>query len=208
MDKLKALVFIGTEGVWRDHRRNTPLLMELLTHAEGVETVLSEDASVIESRNMKPYDLCIFYTSDIGKLTNAQEEGLLDFVEGGKGFVGIHTATTSFIENQEYISMIGGKFHHHAPYQEFTVTIEDKEHPITKGITDFKIVDELYVIEHDPAKIHLLMTAEWEGKKQPMGYIKRWGRGKVFYIALGHDEAAFKNEVFRELVIRGVNWVA
>jgi scyllo-inositol 2-dehydrogenase (NADP+) len=46
----------------------------------------------------------------------------------------------------------------------------------------------------------------WKGKPQPMAYTKSYGDGKVFFLALGHDEAALNHPEFRKLLLRGVDW--
>lgn len=70
-------------------------------------------------------------------------------------------------------------------YHEFQVKIEEKDHPITREIEDFKITDELYVLDRAPEGAHILATALWEDKAQPLLYTKSGGKGKVLYNALG-----------------------
>ena len=204
MEKIKALVLVC--GEFHDFARGGDALVEFLKATGEIEVTMTEERSVLESTSLNSYDLCIFYTQG-GKLTDEQLTGLLNFVRSGKGFVGIHCASDSFKENEEYIEMLGGMFIDHGPRHEFTVNIEDKEHPITKGISDFRIADELYVDKHDPTKLHILMTAQWAGKAEPMAWTKTYRKGKVFYLALGHDLEAILNENFQRLVIQGVHWV-
>ena len=106
-----------------------------------------------------------------------------------------------------YIDMIGGRFVKHSLYHEFQVQIEDKEHPITQGVVDFKITDELYILDRAPQNAHLLAAAVWEDKSQPMVYTRKHGKGNVLYNALGHDEAAFNNPMFQKLVVGGIKWL-
>ncbi|MCP4640861.1 MAG: Gfo/Idh/MocA family oxidoreductase [bacterium] len=41
-----------------------------------------------------------------------------------------------------------------------------------------------------------------------MAYTKSYGDGRVFYLALGHDERAFGHPSFQKLALRGVDWAA
>jgi type 1 glutamine amidotransferase len=161
---------------------------------------------VLESSDLRSYDLCVFYVT-VRSLTREQESNLANFVAEGKGFVGIHPSTVVSAENEKYIDMIGGRFVTHSHYHEFPVTIKDEHHPITQGVSDFRVSDELYVVDCDAEKVHILATTEWEGKEVSLAYTKTYGDGKVFYLALGHDMAAWKHEAFRKLLLQGTAWV-
>ena len=52
-----------------------------------IEVDLSRDYEVFTG-DLASYRVMLFYT-DLGKLTCAQEEGLLTFIGGGGGFVGV-----------------------------------------------------------------------------------------------------------------------
>jgi type 1 glutamine amidotransferase len=107
-------------------------------------------------------------------------------------------------ERGRYIDLIGGRFVHHPPCQEFQVEIEERDHPITRGIENFKIIDELYVLDRRPRDAYILATARWEDRPQPLIYTK--SRGGVIYNALGHDQAAYDNPAFIRLVVQGIQW--
>ncbi len=170
---------------------------------EGIKTEVSHDGEILAGGRLSPYDICILCTA-LSDLTEEQEQGILDFVDDGKKLFGIHSATVVGEEHRRYIDLIGGRFLHHPPRHEFQVKIEDGAHPITKGIEDFKITDELYVLDRTPRGVHILATTLWEEKPQPLLYTKSGGR--VLYNALGHDQAAHNHPVFRKLVIQGVRW--
>ena len=48
----------------------------------------------------------------------------------------------------------------YGPYGEFTVSIKDTEHPVTKGLQAFKTEDELYAKLSGDAEILVLATAD------------------------------------------------
>lgn len=173
---------------------------------EGLSDVtLTKDRSAITS-DLSQYDLLIFcMTAD--RLSSAAEDAIVSFVEGGKKLMGIHSATVVNEENRKYIEMIGGRFIHHSPHHEFTVKVADPGHPIVEGLKDFKITDELYVLDRTPSAASVLLTAFWEDHAQPMLYLRAHGRGKVLYNALGHGPAAYENPNLKKLVVQGVKWL-
>lgn len=172
---------------------------------EDVETEVSHDKGILADGKLDAYDICILCTT-MDDLTAEQEQGIVDFVDNGKNLFGIHSVTVVNEKHTEYINLIGGRFIHHDPYHEFQVKIKEKDHPITRGIKDFEITDELYVLDRTPEGAHILATAIWEDKPQPLLYTKRRGRGQVLYNALGHDQTTYDHPVFQKLVIQGIRW--
>ncbi len=155
------------------------------------------------------YRAVLFFT-DVGELPEPQETGLLDFIRQGGGFFGLHTAAASFRDNSGYHGMLNAYFDGHSRYMDFTVSILDSDHPITNGIADFVVTDELYYLKHDPARSHHFMQAFDPTKDEThvMGFTHTYGRGRVFYFTLGHDMEVLQNPSFQEVVQRGARWVA
>ena len=110
------------------------------------------------SDKLDDYDALLFYT-DIGVLTSAQEIKLLDFINRGGGFIGLHTAAASFRECEGYHDMLNAFFDGHSKYMDFTVNIIDNKEPITQELEDFVVTDELFYLKHDPTTSHHLMEA-------------------------------------------------
>jgi type 1 glutamine amidotransferase len=180
-------------------------IVEWAGDVEGLTAETSHDRAVLGSKALGEYDVCVLCLS-MSDLADAEEEGLAAFVAGGKVACGLHSATVTDEDRVTYIDLIGGRFEHHDKYGEFEVHIEDSEHPITLGVEDFQVSDELYVLDRKPLRAHILATATWRGESQPLVYTKRYGRGMVLYNALGHDRATFDHPAFRRLVVQGLAW--
>jgi len=180
------------------------MIVEWMKDLEDIEMEVSHDRDMI--LKLADFDLCIFCATP-SEMTNEEEQALTDFVAGGKDLLAVHSATVVNEKNTKYIDLIGGRFIHHSPYYEFQVKIEDAEHPVTKGLQDFSISDELYVLDRDPEGADILATAFWEDKLQPMVYAKQYGKGKMLYNALGHNEISFSNPAFRQLIVQGIEWL-
>jgi len=202
-----AKVLLVTGGGWHDFNECGRMLGELLQTAGGADVTITQERKILGSPELKNYDDVVMYTQG-GKLTAKEEQGLTSFVKNGGGFLGIHCAADSFVENPKYIEMVGGKFANHGPCQEFGVNIDSKDHLLTKRFGPFKIVDELYILDQVDDSKNVLMSAFWQGKKQPMAYTKDYGKGKVVYLALGHDRRAFAHPEFQKLCLRSLNWLA
>lgn len=207
METLKSLVFVGTEGIYHDHEGNGQFLTAMLNRSDSIEANFSRDYDVLAD-GLEAYNTVLFYT-DVGELTAAQEAGLLNYIRSGGGFFGLHTAAASFRESESYHDMLNGFFDGHSPYMDFTVNVSNTEHPICTGLNDFKVTDELYYLKHNPDSSQHLMHAYDHTKDEThvMAFHHKYGEGKVFYFALGHDMAVLEHPNFQEVISRGVLWV-
>lgn len=203
MSRIKTLLFAG--GEIHDAKGCGDEIERILQPCEAFEiTRIDEDLSALEGQRLAPFDLLVFYYT-IGEITSAQKNGLLEWLASGKGYVGIHSAGDSFRDCPEYRAMVGGWFVTHPHYRRYQVSVVDPEHPITRGIEEFWVEDEQYILDYDP-RVRVLASALWKGAAMPCVWTKSWGAGRVFYMSLGHDPSACKNETFATLLTRGALW--
>ena len=138
-------------------------------------------------------------------------DAILDFVRSGKAVVGIHCAADSFQDRPDYLSAIGGKFRTHPAPLDVAVDIVDSKHPVTAGVKPFTVNDELYLFtNYDPKKVHLLaQTVSFDdGAPIPEAWVREEGKGKVFYVSLGHVAAELAIPEMRTILERGMLWAA
>lgn len=203
MAKIKTLLFCG--GEIHDGMGCGDEIQRVLEAAGDFElTRVDEDLSVLEAPGLDPYELLVFYYT-IGEISDAQKNGLLNWVASGKGYVGVHSAADSFRGCPEYRAMVGGWFVTHPAYREYQVSVVDPEHPITEGLDEFVVTDEQYITDYDP-RVHILASALWKGDKMPVAWTKSWGEGRVFYLALGHNPESCQDPNFATLLVRGAKW--
>ena len=190
-----------------DHEGNGKYLTDMLNKSDNINADFSQDYNVLAD-GLDAYQTVLFYT-DVGELTTEQEDGLLSYISSGGGFFGLHTAAASFRESEGYHSMLNGFFNGHSPYMDFTVNVSDTDHPITQGLEDYEVKDELYYLKHNPETSHHLMYAYDDTKDEThvMAFHHTFGKGRVLYYALGHDMVVLENTSFQEVIRRGVLWV-
>jgi len=98
----------------------------------------------------------------------------------------------------------------HGPRSIFPVKIVDKEHPVTKGLQDFQMDDELYAKLQGDTPIHVLVEADsdWSKATEPLVFCLEYGKGRSIHNAFGHDGKAIKTPTVKQLICRSVEWAA
>ena len=151
----------------------------------------------------------------MGELSKEQWTGLHQAVhDAGVGIAGVHGGMgDAFRGRVEYQWLVGGQFLGHPYVGEYTVDLTAADSPITNGMPkSFKYNSEQYYMGIDPAINLLACTSyEFEGRKckMPVMWTKTWGKGRVFYSALGHVAEEFrKYPDVLEMTTRGMVWAA
>lgn len=171
----------------------------------GINITYTTNPEDLNENTLKEYDGLILY-ANYDSITAPQEKALLDFVQGGKGFLPIHCASWCFRNSAAVVEMTGGQFLRHS-YDSFPAIITNKEHPVMKGITDgFFTKDETYIHDKLSSKIEVLSERQEGGRREPYTWVRNYGKGRVFYTAYGHDENTFGNQQFLNLVKNGILW--
>ncbi|MEW6357730.1 MAG: ThuA domain-containing protein [Planctomycetota bacterium] len=206
----RAIILVGSR--WHIPWEGGEILSNLLA-SEGFSTTRTDQGSILEPARLRDTALVVFYCEGrwdakdpaSRRLTPAQEADLVAFVENGGGFLGVHGATVFRDEYTRYPRMIGGTFVNHAKFSEFPVRILNREHPVTQGVGDYSVQDEPYVVDRYPGS-DVLLVGEWDGKDHPFGWVKGCGKGRVCYLANGHDRRSLDHPAVQRLLRNAARW--
>lgn len=213
-EKCKVLVVTGFDVGSHQWEESAKLVQGILNDSGKFEVAISKDKEDFAA--LDGYDavvLCYGFWDEPDPSDKAKA-GLLKYAEEGGGVVALHFACSSFQDWKEYESLLGRVWKKgvggHGPYGEFTVNIKAEDHPITRGIKDFKTEDELYAKLSGDAEIEVLATAhsDWSGKVEPIVFVKPYGKGRVVHNVLGHGLDSKRNESYQKLLVRCVEWAA
>ena len=204
----------------------------------GFEVTCTKDGSVFTPENIAKYDVFCFFTSGMltesgtdktPPMTLAGKAALLEAVQQGKGFLAIHAANDSFHFQPDeqflahgdkvdpYIAMLGGEFIRHGPQQTAKMIVCDSSFP---GLADlqggFEALDEWYTFKDFAKDMHVLLVQDTKGMNGidyqrapfPATWIRRQGKGRVFYTSMGHREDVWTNFRFQNVLLGGLGWVA
>ncbi len=185
--------------------------MEIMLRDETPGTwdlTVSQDPQALAQLATGKFAAVILHTTGFrDALDESLEKALVGFVKGGGALVGIHSAADSFRDSRPYIEMLNAEFQTHPRFQRWPVTIVDRDHLMTVRMPDFDVDDELYVLQsHDPKRSHILAETVYQGERRPLAFTHTYGKGRVAYVALGHNLKAWTHREFRKLVTRGLRW--
>ena len=150
---MKLLVITGGRHPYEE---STPVLEGFLKSA-GHDVTATEDASVLaDGAGMSSYDALVFNTrrenaADFAemKLSAAEQNGIINYVKSGKGFVCLHISGCGADYWSEFAEITGGGWvtgtSYHPPYGNFPVKVSNAGHAGVAGVSDFSTDDELYM---------------------------------------------------------------
>lgn len=219
----KLLILTWTKGARHASIPLAAKALELLGKKTGAwEAAITNDIADCTAANLAKYDaLCSDQCTGALSDDEAIKKALLDYVAGGKGWVGVHAATdVRAWKFPEYHEMIGGVFAGH-PFKHISVKLDDPAHPLSAAFDGkgFEITDEIYTFR-DPysrEKLRVLLSIDWEScgplgganredNDYALGWVKSYGKGRVFYCAFGHQEPVWYNPAVLRFYLDGIQF--
>ena len=200
------VLFLGNVGKHHDSGKYAPWLAISL-FKEGINLTYTTNLADLNAENLSHYDGLVIYANH-DYLAPEQEQAMRAFVESGKGLIPLHSASGCFKNSDWYIKTIGGQFKSHGTGP-FTATIVDKKHPAMQGVSEFTTSwDETYVHQNLNPDMTVLTTRKEGDRNEPYTWVRKQGKGRVFYTAYGHNDSTWTNPGFQKLVNNGVKWAS
>ncbi len=179
-------------------------------------------AELLNEQLADRFDVIVTYDMWNGPLTAEQKASYVGFVREGGGLVALHHALAAHQAWPEFHVMLGGRYFlspqrwqgkrypRGTPTHGQTVRVHvaEPDHPITRGIKDFVIHDETYKGYWVSKDVHQLLTTDHPKSEKVIGWCKRYGKGRVVYIQLGHGPEAYAHPAYQRLVRQAILWAA
>lgn len=162
--------------------------------------------------SLKAYDAVVF-ANTTGDLPLPDNQGLIRWIESGKGFIGMHSASDTFHGFRPFVDALGGEFLTHGAQATVDCINQDPKHPACAHLgASWTIHDEIYIMKSfERKRVHgLLGLDKHPNDKKPGDYPVAWcrnvGKGRVFYTSLGHREDVWENPVYQKHILGGIRW--
>ncbi len=237
----KVLIFSKTNGFRHGSIPVGVTALTMMGEKTGAFTAVhSEDDAMFEPDTLKQFDAVIMLntTGDLfrpkvlpkdpkEKAAVLEREArlkksLVDFVRGGKGLAGTHSATDTYHSWGEYNMMMGGTFAGHPWHKMVPVKNLAPSHPLNEMFKegDFQIADEIYQFRDNtaqPSDRKMLLALDTKkmdvsaGKRKdglyPISWVSTYGKGRTFYCSLGHRDEIYYNPVVLKHYLAGFQYV-
>jgi type 1 glutamine amidotransferase len=156
------------------------------------------------------------------KISQKRRSNFIRLLDKGVGVVALHHTMAAYQEWPRFKRIIGTKYYlkdtmvngvlqKGGTYKHdlnVDVHIADKNHPITKGLSDFTIHDETYKNCWFDKDNHVLLTTDHPTSDKTIGWVRNFEGARICTIQLGHDSKAYANSNYRQLIERAILWTA
>lgn len=216
-DRPNALVLIGDRFHEPEHLEAG---LRPALEASGVMPHFTVDVQALTAANLAKVDLLVILRDGMNWpggfdkpyviwMTPEQEKAVVDFVEGGKAFLNLHNSMGLYPKDGPYLKLVGGNYIGHGPLERFMVEIVDKNHPITRGLSDWWAADEQHTPPYDEKKVHLLMRNRSDDGKAvaAAGWAYEPGKGRLAHLASGHTRDALEHPMYQLALRNAIGWL-
>lgn len=172
---------------------------------------IREDLDVfVDNPHQKEYETVVFYNFHRPYPTDEQAKAILDLTERGQGMVILHHAILAFPEWESYSDMCGihDRDFDYSPKQTLQVQVSDPNHPITKGLDNWEMGDETYLMNSADGDSTILLTVDHPNSMDVIGWTREYGNSRVFCLQSGHDNVTYSDPNFRKVLQQGIEWCA
>jgi len=214
---IKVLILSGKNN--HEWQKTTPVLIRIFKDAKLFEVSMTEKPETLSYNDWKKYNLVVSnwntWPDNKIRLSNQWESDFERYANEGGGVLAIHAGASSFYDWEPWhrfgIGRWGKDTHHGAPTRGKVYGF-DQNHPITKGMRPFYIMDEIWEkTDIYPGSKTIGSLSATDGKDgHPIDvqsvFVSQTGKGRSFFTTLGHDERALLNSGLQTLLLRAAQW--
>ncbi|WP_049722805.1 ThuA domain-containing protein [Gilvimarinus polysaccharolyticus] len=225
-EQFSVLLFTKTAG-WHHKSINAGVTaMEAMAVRHHFSLDWHEMADVFADDKLQKYDAIVFLNTTANILNDEQQAAMERFIQSGKGFVGIHSASDTEYDWDWYTKMVGRTFHIHPTIQTAEIDVLDRQFPGVERMPDtFLWTDEFYEFgaerikglnyilaidetTYDPVADWGRVAGKGMGDFHPIAWYHEYDGGRAFYTGLGHVPSTFSDKMFLEHIYGGLYWAA
>ena len=164
------------------------------------------------------------YGPDQDAVEKLLRRSLLDWVRNGGGIVAYHHAIGGNTHWPEFLEMLGAGYWGHPWHEQVAIKLDEPDHPLLTAFEgkDFRLTEEIFQFRepYSRKKLRVLMsldtektnmTVPWIHRKDndfAMAWIRQYGKGRVFYCAIGHRTEIWWNPTILRFYLDGIQFAA
>lgn len=224
--QFKALLVTTTRGWHHEAQHKGVVALKNLGERHFFDVVLWEDPNGFTDKYLSQFQVVIFLHTT-GDIFNPEQQKVFErFIQSGKGYVGIHSASDTEYDWEWYNGLVGRMFRIHPAIQTAKMQVVDSTFPGLDGFANGRLwTDEWYEFGPEKSKnLHYILgvdestfnaKVQWGDKKSegmgtfhPLAWYQQFDGGRSFYTALGHVPSNFDDVIFHAHLLAGIRWAA
>lgn len=220
---IHVLIFTKTAGFRHESISSGIKMLYDLSEKQNWIITATENEELLRDDFLSNIDVAVFLSPSGNAISDAGKEAFEKWMNSGKGFVGIHAASTLEYDWEYYGKLCGAYFKMHPVAQEATIIIENTDHPAMKpfkGMKSYTTFDEWYTFKENPRpNVDVLATLDESSIKKfnnedfrmgdhPIIWSQERDGIRSFYTGFGHTHEAFQDKLIVEHIKNAINWAA
>jgi type 1 glutamine amidotransferase len=224
--QFKVLMVTTTKGWHHESLHAGVLAIQQLAAHNFFDAVLWENPSGFTDQYLKQFQAVIFVNTTGDIFDTAQQKVMERFIQSGKGFVGIHSASDTEYNWEWYTKLVGRMFVVHPTIQTAKMKVLDPKFPGLQAFADGRLWTEEwyqfgpekttglnYILSVDEATYNPKVDwgrvkGEGMGQMHPIAWYHNYDGGRAFYTGLGHLPTNFSEPAFLNHLYAGILWAA
>jgi uncharacterized protein len=224
--QFKALVVTTTKGWHHESLHAGYVALKEMGIRNFFDVVLWEDPNGFNDKYLEQFKVIIFLNTTGDIFNEEQQKAMEKFIQSGKGFVGIHSASDTEYQWPWYTKLVGRMFKIHPSIQSAKMKILDNGFPGLQGFADGRIWTEEwydfqpetisglnYILGVDESTYNPKVQwgnnkSDGMGQLHPLAWYHNYDGGRSFYTALGHLPTNFSEPAFLDHLYAGIFWAA
>lgn len=226
--QFNALLITKTAGWHHESIIEGVTAIKALAEKNFFNVVWNQDRVPVTEKYLQNFQVVIFLNTTGDIFTDDEQKAMEKFIQSGKGYVGIHSASDTEYDWPWYTQLVGRMFHIHPVIQTAKLRLTKNQFPGLNGFSDGQLwTDEWYEFGPETTKGLQYILAldessynpkvEWAdrnlkgvgmGSFHPIAWYHEFDGGRAFYTALGHQPTDYSDTAFLNHVYAGIYWAA
>ena len=176
-----------------------------------------EDFAANIGERRAEYDVLLFFNfhqatpGSSGSTTDEATKAALDTLgDSEQGIFILHHGLLAYPDWPPWAQLVGLQAPSWRVHMDINldILVANPNHPITKGLNDWTMLDETYIVGEPDGDSEILLYTENPKSMRSIAWTRRYKNARVFCFQSGHDHNAYENPNFRRVISRGIQWAA
>jgi hypothetical protein len=196
-------------------------MFDSMKRIEWTEAIQPEANQMMVDGRIEDFHVIVFYDM-FQEISDEEQAAFLDLLAKGKPMLFMHHALVSYQNWDKFKFIVGGKYYDKekfdgVPEKGYSTYLHDTEvpvqiipdkHPVTKGLSDFTLFDEVYGNTEVLPTVHPLLGTDHPQSSGIIGWENECVSSRIIYLQPGHGKESFQDKNFRKLLQQSILYLS